>query len=613
MKRSWQRVGHVSTHRRAQPVSVPFHFSFQHCRDFSTSPPTPLPEVQDVPFTWRAKNNQLSLSALKMGVMQEREEKLSQSVETAYSDHAKIFGQYLADVNDAEGRPLPLEVHQAALRTCAPSPDEIRPYMARLMQEDKHMWNKLGHPFESRFRRIINNITDAGFDQSIEDYHFIMSQFAAVGHYVGIQNFTRRMGRKGLEPDQRTYGFLLQAIAHRISLSSPTRAESSIISQLVYVAVQALQEMVGRRMPPSTMNLDLALRILSEVHDLRGLAEFLRLGYGIDLSYLDSPPIDAAPGSSTLTLRPSPFSTSALNALLEALGRWGEISKMVYAFETLTNPLPVPAKPDNTFDDDDDDFLPIQEVRKPPFAKPNTTSFNTLIKYCVAHGYPALAKHYATQLMREEHMSTIRLREELRHKPLGEVAPPRLAVNVKTLRPIQVLASRNHKVGLLRWVIRVCKLSARRKYRAWTYYDQVGWKYGYEPASSTPDTLATPKSSPSPPSSPKTSRSPRFNIPTHQRILRHDVATLCDLKRMAQVAMFKTLTGTKARLGRRVWKGKDVYSREKGARVVVDRETWKRTVNFMESKGRWTLRPRVKRYLGKHFDPVIADIGPAKP
>lgn len=57
---------------------------------------------------------------------------------------------------------------------------------------------------------------------------------------------------------------------------------------------------------------------------------------------------------------------------------------------------------------------------------------------------------------------------------------------------------------------------------------------------------------------------------------------------------------------------KDAHIEDKGARVKVDPETWKETVNFRESKREVGPRPKVKKYLGKHFDPVIADIGPSK-
>ena len=551
----------------------------------------------------------MSINQLWHEADREREEKL-RSVEPAhsdaYSDRTKIYGEYLAAVNDTGGDTLPLEIHQVALRACTPPSDDIRAHMARLLQEGKLSWNNLTHPYESRFQEIIENIIAAGFNPSIEDYHFIMSQCAAVGHYVGIQKYMHHMGRMGLEFNGQTFGFIFQAIAHRLSFPAPDSERPIIVREFVDVFVQALREMANRRIPPSPMNVDLTFRVLSEVNDSQGVADLLRMNYGMDLSYLDSPPIDAASAPSTSAAISSPnilrFSTSALNSLLETLGRWGQISKMIYVFETLTNPLPVPTKSDNT-SDDDDDFSPIQQEWKPHSAEPNTTSFNILIKHCVAHGYPALAKHYAIHLMDMEHKSNRRLWDELLRKPLSEVAAPHVAVNAETLGPIHAFANRTHSVALLRWVIRGCILSIRRKYRAWTYHNATKSKYDPRIAPSTSDAPATPGSSLS--SSRNPSRSPTFDVSTHLWILKQDLAALCDLKFKTMNRLYDTIDRIKARLGRRVWDNKDVFFRDEGKRVMVEPEVWKEKVNFEVRKRKVRLRQRSKVYS---FNPDLANI-----
>ena len=621
MKRSWKRLGLVRTSTRAQSVSVPFHLSFWCRRDFSTTFPALSLEAQDEPTRFHWMHNQRSIGQLIAEAKLEKEAK-QKLFESAHSENTKIYGQYLAAVNGAVDDPLPLEIHQAVLRACTPQRDIVRAHVARLLQEDKVGWYQVTHPYESRFHKIIHNIVNAGFNPSTEDYHFIMSQLAAVGNHAGIAKYTHQMRGTGLEPNQQTFGYLLQAIAHRISLSIPSSERPAIVRNLVDTAIQALQEMVDLRIPPSSPNLDLAFRILGEVHDPQAIAEVLRLGYGMDLSYLDSPPVDAAPVPSTPTAewlqQVFPFSTSALNSLLEILGRSGQISKMVYVFETLTNPLPVPAKPDNTFDDDDDDFVPVQQEWKPPSAEPNTTSFNILIKHSAAR-YPWLAKNYATQLIHEEHMGTLRLRKELREKPLREVVAPRVAVNAETLRPIRGIANRSHDIELLRWIIQVCKTSVRRKYRSWIYYDHTRSKYDPQMTSSTsdtPDPLELPPSSSvplPPPSPPKRSSSSTFNVSTHLQILKQDIAALSQLRWTAENRLFDTISSNKARLGRRIWEGKDVYMKDEEDRVIVTQEVWKEKVNFKESARVVEPRPKIKKYLGKHFNPVIAAARPLKP
>jgi len=543
-------------------------------------------------------------------VLLEKQAKAKQKVEAPYSDHTKIYEHYLAAVNCQEDNILPLEIHQAALRACTPSSSDIRVHTARLLQRQRVGWHQITHPYEPRFQKIMQNIADAGFDPSIKDYHFIMSQFAAAGHHDGIPKYMRHMRRMGLEPNHQTFGYFLQAIAHRISLPVPTRQRPAVIRRLVDAAMQVLREMSDRRMPPSPANLDLAFRILCEVHDSKSLTESLKLGYGMDLDYLDSPPIAAASAPSKSTADSSPvvlrFSTSTLNSLLETLGRWGHISKMMSVYEAVTAPLPAPAKPDNTFDDDDDDFLPIKQEWKPPSAKPNTTTFNILIRNCVDHGYSSLAKHYARWAVYAEHMSINRLRDELREKPLSEVMGPIVAVSPKTLRPILALANRRHDIELLRWVRRMCKLAIRLKYRSWTYYTQTRSKYESPPAPPTSDTPATPESSSSssPSQTPPSKVNPRpFFIGTHIYILRQDIASLCDLKWEASNTLSDAITKKKAWMGRRIWEGKDVYMRDVAMRMNVDPETWKDKVNFKESRRR-VVKPRPKAGRRKRYSHV---------
>ena len=100
---------------------------------------------------------------------------------------------------------------------------------------------------------------------------------------------------------------------------------------------------------------------------------------------------------------------------------------------------------------------------------------------------------------------------------------------------------------------------------------------------------------------------------THLWVLKNDIAALSVLKWKAESRLFDTVNRSKARLGRRVWDRKDVFMRDVEARVMVNPEVWKEKVNFKENKRKVESRPKVKKkYLGKHFDPVIANIGSSK-
>lgn len=621
MKRSWQRLGSVSTPARAQSISVPFHLSFQCRRDISTTLPALSSEAQDKPTRFRHTRNETSVHHI-VAEVNRRKQALRDQNTTAYSTHTKIYQQYLATVNGKRGDHIPLEIHQAVLRACTPPHDGLRAYMARLFQEGKLDWHQLGHPYESRFKEIMENIARAGLKPSVEDYDFILSQFAAVGHYSGVQRYMHKMAKMGLEPTYKTFGCLLQAIAHRLSLRSSSE-RPAMVRKLVDITIQTLREMASRQIPPSPMNVDLAFRILSEVNDPQGLADLLRLSYGMDLSYLDSPPIDTASVPSTSIANSSPqvikFSTNALNSLLEAFGRWGQISKMIYIFETLTNPLPVPEKPDNTFDDDDDDFLPVQQQWKPHFAEPNTTSFNILINHCTTHKFHRLAMHYATQLMHEEFMTAVRLRHELRKKPLEAVAASRLMVNADTLRPILALSNRMHHIPLVKRVIRICTVSLKRKYRSWLYYDYAKSKLRPRPE---PSTSNAPTALPSSPL-----RSATFEVDSHLWVLGCEIASLYDLRRTARIRLRNVHDREIARTNSRVLRGKAVYQREEKAMVIVDPEEWKKQMESrqrrrrrrpkmeLETKTKSDTKPEKetkpemepKEYLEKDYDSTTAD------
>lgn len=573
------------------------------------------------------------------GEVLEKEEE-AQLTRKLSGENTKIYGQYLAAVDNSEGAPLPLEVHRAVLRACTPPAHVIRAYAARTLAKEKAVYHEFTHPHESRFRKITQNIVNAGFIPSTEDYHFIMSQLAAAGRHNAIRKYMRHMEGFGLVLGERAFQFLLQATANRVSFLRPMKNRASfrtstlqrprVFSIAADATVAIMREMAKRGIPPSPRTLDPVFRILSEEHELWNTEKLLRLCYGIDLNYLDSPPINHVSASSGTSPESLPevltFSTSTLNSIIQAFGRRGLISKMVYIFESLTNPLPVPAKPDNAFDDDDDDFIPIQQLWKPPSPQPNTTSFNLLIKHCAEHRYYWLAKHYAVQMMHAERSGMVRLMRELLEKPLSEVLAPGVAVSEGTLLPILHIANRTHNTELLRWVVWASRKSIGRKFRSLAFHNRAWEKYNSQDeatTSATPDSPGFPKSSPdadtpnlpeSPPSpttspSPLPSRKKPFHIKMHVRILKHDLARLFPVKWDAQRRLHSVITRVKARLWRRILAGKDIYVRDQNARVKVDPEVWKNKLNFKDRRREVRTRPRTGVYLGNNFDPVIAKHG----
>ncbi len=77
---------------------------------------------------------------------------------------------------------IPLEVHKSALRKCVPDAKQLRVATARRMQAKN--FPKDPHMFEERITEVMKNIRRAGGSLQVEDYHFILEQYAAVGHYM---------------------------------------------------------------------------------------------------------------------------------------------------------------------------------------------------------------------------------------------------------------------------------------------------------------------------------------------------------------------------------------------------------------------------------------------
>ncbi|KAH7903559.1 hypothetical protein BJ138DRAFT_1131314 [Hygrophoropsis aurantiaca] len=119
---------------------------------------------------------------------------------------------------------------------------------------------------------------------------------------------------------------------------------------------------------------------------------------------------------------PFPFTTAALNTTIDMLGRLGDVSKLVQAFEVLTQPLPAVAGKhfERSFDEEEDDewgsgsastganintangatAINPTVINSTPHATPNTTSYNLLLRHLARAGHTTLTRHYLVQALR---------------------------------------------------------------------------------------------------------------------------------------------------------------------------------------------------------------------
>jgi hypothetical protein len=233
--------------------------------------------------------------------------------------------------------------------------------------------------------------------------------------------------------------------------------------------------MSSNKIPLTTANLDLAVRILKETLDREAFESLLKAAYDIDLAYPDRLPDPGLLSTSDLPVPDSPilhsFSTAALNTIIDMLGRLGDISKLVQAFETLTQPLPIRALQQYSPAFDDDDCIipqPTLNVR-PPSAAPNTTTYNLLLRYISKAGHVVLARHYLLQALDLEWRTDRALCGDLLTKPLHEVPSPHFAVNRATLLPVFGECNRDKNLQLMRWLSSKFPkiLRRKRKYLDW--------------------------------------------------------------------------------------------------------------------------------------------------
>lgn len=394
----------------------------------------------------------------------------------------RVWATYNDLLQTVGARHIPLEVHERVLRACTPSTADLR--VSTALRLRSRVAPTGATPLEARLRTVIDSMESP----TLEDYHVLLGHYAAVGNHAGAVQLYKELTQKGFEPESKTYGLILQATAHRLTLPCLPSHRPKYVQQTTAICRDVLSEMWGRGVDVTPANLDLAMRILKESTDEAAFAHFMRIGYGIDLDYPDHSPVDVLERQSGISTNaevveknvsePQPFSTAALNTTIDTLGRFGNVSKLIQTFEVLTKPLPAEANQhfSHTFDEEDDDFgisnPASTTIYQGPHAKPNTTTYNLLIKHISRAGHSALARHYLQEAMYMDRVTDRANRSNMRLLP-EPVPAPHFAVNKGTILPVFGLANREKDIPLLRWVSWVARQTLRRKENDLTWYSSL--------------------------------------------------------------------------------------------------------------------------------------------
>jgi hypothetical protein len=519
-----------------------------------------------------------------------------------------VWANYTNLLNVLDHNNIPIEIHQQVLRRCTPSSRELRIAMIRRLRSRNIP--STPHMHEGRFKAIIRNIRVLGVQPSLDDYHFVLEQFAAVGHMVGSNHVFQELKRIGLQPNHKTFGLCLQSIAHRLTLPFRKFQRLTLPLQAREIFNKYMADMRDHNVLLTPINLDMMMRILKETLDLEGFESLMRWGYGIDLSNPDRIALEYTTQTDGEPLIPFPFTTTALNTTIDMLGRSGNVSKLVQAFEVLTQPLPGANQHTfNTFEEDDDFGVSVNVSPSarfpPPHASPNTTTYNMLLRHICRAGHSILARHYILQAMQLDRqtekvlMRAVCKWDKAKHRvvlrPLANQAPaPRFSINRQHLLSAMGEGNVDKDLGLLRWLYTKLPYIIRNKTRDL-------WRYASvrdEAAQSSIDASLPPPPPPPPPppsdsttpdlfdldledsTPPETPQIKYFNLALHIRIITRNLSEIKEFTRHLEFVFGRTTERVKDRLGRRIWAGKDIYLSTEGRRINQTQAHWRAIANF---------------------------------
>ena len=536
-----------------------------------------------------------------------------------------VWANYTNLLNVLHNNNIPIEIHQQVLRRCTPSSQELQIAMVRRLQA--HNIPTTPHIHEDRFKAIMRNIRILGVHPSLDDYHFVLEQFAAVGHFVGSNHVYKELQRIGHKPNHKTFGLCFQSIAHRFTLPIPKFQRLTFSIQARDMFNKYMADMRDHNVPLTPINLDMILRILKETPDLEGFESLMRWAYGIDLSNPDRIALEYTTRTDGKLPIPFPFTTTSLNTTIDMLGRSGNISKLVQAFEVLSQPLPDASQHSFNAFEEDDDFGVSVEVSPsarfpPPHASPNTTTYNMLLRHICRVGHSILARHYILQAINLDRQTDKRLRQTICKwdkrnfkailQPLNQVPAPHFSINRQLLLSVMGEGNVDKDLGLLRWLYTKLPYIIRKKTNDLEHYSSLRKAYAeaaqsstsaskysppnslsYSPAVTTPDLFDLDLDDSTPPQTPRTKY---FNLDLHVQILTRNLFEIKDFARRLEFVLGRTTERVKERLGRRVWAGKDIYLSTEARRLNQTRDSWKSIVNFQPRRDSYLNQRQSQRW-----------------
>ena len=290
------------------------------------------------------------------------------------------------------------------------------------------------HPFEYRMRTILQDIRELGHTPHLSDYHWVLSQLAAAGHATAAEAVLREMIALARLPTADTYALVLRACIRRLETRVPysvVEEETAAVSKIARDVVEAMGE---QGIEINSKHVSLLLRVFKAGLHIDGFELLLRTIFAFDIKRPDrmakefEDRLKAADQSGQSLPVPLEINRDVLTTMIYIWGEAGEISKMISAFEVLTNPYPMPSDlppPSSSWwDDVFGSDVPMPVVTTPlshrPEYKwyPQTTSaaqaaVNKLIQFLAWNGKRTLCQHYVKLAIELDKAEAEQLRKTL--------------------------------------------------------------------------------------------------------------------------------------------------------------------------------------------------------